>query len=78
MAIEVAALALIREHTTVPVPAVDFVDRSRELCIIDHERACYGDPLIEAAYRGYTGPEHQDWVRARLTEVMALFGRRAR
>jgi aminoglycoside phosphotransferase (APT) family kinase protein len=36
MATELAALALIREHTTVPVPAVDFADRSRELCDADY------------------------------------------
>jgi aminoglycoside phosphotransferase (APT) family kinase protein len=35
MATELAALALIREHTTVPVPAVDFADRSHELCDAD-------------------------------------------
>ncbi|MEU4622620.1 phosphotransferase [Actinoplanes sp. NPDC023801] len=35
MATELAALRLIREHTTVPVPAVDFADRSRELCDAD-------------------------------------------
>lgn len=32
MATEVAALRLIREHTTVPVPEVHFHDDSRELC----------------------------------------------
>ncbi|MBL7255464.1 phosphotransferase family protein [Paractinoplanes lichenicola] len=95
----------------------------RIVCIIDHERAFYGDPLIEAgfvatqlrsfgdptaflrgygkltltpaehdrrrlytlhltlimlietAYRGVTGPRHLDWVRARLTEALALFDR---
>jgi aminoglycoside phosphotransferase (APT) family kinase protein len=35
MATELTALRLIREHTTVPVPAVDFADRSRELCDAD-------------------------------------------
>jgi aminoglycoside phosphotransferase (APT) family kinase protein len=93
--------------------------------IIDHERAFYGDPLIEAGftatqlpafgdptaflrgyrcgeltanerirrrlyclhlalimaietvYRGHTDTTQYDWARARLTEVMALFGRRA-
>ena len=94
--------------------------------IIDHERAFYGDPLIEAGftatqlpafgdstafvrgyrhdeltgtertrrrlyclhlvlitvietvYRGHTDTVQYDWGRARLTEIMALFGRRAR
>jgi aminoglycoside phosphotransferase (APT) family kinase protein len=36
MATELAALAIIREHTTVPVPAVDFVDRTHELCDADY------------------------------------------
>jgi hypothetical protein len=31
MATELAALGLIREHTTVPVPAVDFADETHEL-----------------------------------------------
>ncbi|MGW0122085.1 phosphotransferase family protein [Streptomyces sp. NPDC003327] len=36
MATELTALRLIREHTTVPVPAVDFADRSHELCDADY------------------------------------------
>ena len=36
MRTEVTALALIREHTTVPVPAVHFHDDSRELCDADY------------------------------------------
>jgi aminoglycoside phosphotransferase (APT) family kinase protein len=36
MATEVAALRLIREHTSVPVPAVDYADSSRELCDADY------------------------------------------
>lgn len=36
MAIELAALRLIRKYTTVPVPAVDFADQSRELCDADY------------------------------------------
>jgi aminoglycoside phosphotransferase (APT) family kinase protein len=35
MATELAALALIRERTAVPVPAVDYADRSHELCDAD-------------------------------------------
>lgn len=35
MATELAALELIREHTDVPVPAVHFADRGRELCDAD-------------------------------------------
>ena len=36
MAIELTAIALIREHTTVPVPSVHFADRSQELCDADY------------------------------------------
>ena len=36
MATELAALALIREQTAVPVPAVDFADLSQELCDADY------------------------------------------
>lgn len=36
MGIELAALRLIRAHTTVPVPAVDFADQTRELCDADY------------------------------------------
>ncbi len=36
MAIELAALRLISERTSVPVPAVDFADQSHELCDADY------------------------------------------
>lgn len=36
MAIELAALRLVSEHTGVPVPAVDFADQSRVLCDADY------------------------------------------
>jgi hypothetical protein len=36
MAIELAALRLISDHTDVPVPAVDFADQSHELCDADY------------------------------------------
>ncbi|MEV6493612.1 aminoglycoside phosphotransferase family protein [Actinoplanes sp. NPDC051633] len=47
MATELAALELIRTHTTVPVPAVDFADRSHELCDADYFFMSYveGDNL---------------------------------
>jgi len=44
MGIELAALALIREHTGVPVPDVEFVDHSRELCDADY----FFMPFIDA------------------------------
>ncbi|PGH49058.1 phosphotransferase family protein [Streptomyces sp. Ru87] len=36
MSVELAVLDLLRTRTTVPVPAVDFADRSRELCDADY------------------------------------------
>ncbi|MEV4116038.1 aminoglycoside phosphotransferase family protein [Nonomuraea sp. NPDC049695] len=36
MATELAALRLVREHTSVPVPVVDFSDTSHELCDADY------------------------------------------
>lgn len=36
MATELAATRLIREHTTVPVPAIHFADSSHELCDADY------------------------------------------
>ncbi|CAM5479229.1 aminoglycoside phosphotransferase [Streptomyces spiroverticillatus] len=36
MATELATLELLRTHTSVPVPALDFADRSRELCDADY------------------------------------------
>jgi aminoglycoside phosphotransferase (APT) family kinase protein len=36
MATELTALRLIREHTSVPVPVVDFADQSHELCDADY------------------------------------------
>ncbi|MFI7285042.1 phosphotransferase family protein [Micromonospora chersina] len=36
MAIELAALELIGKHTGVPVPALDYADRSHELCDADY------------------------------------------
>ena len=36
MATELAALALVRYRTTVPVPVVDFADQSHQLCDADY------------------------------------------
>jgi aminoglycoside phosphotransferase (APT) family kinase protein len=44
MATELAALRLIRESTSVPVPAVDFADQSHELCDADY----FFMPFIDA------------------------------
>lgn len=48
MAIELAALSLVRERTSVPVPAVDFADQSHELCDADY----FFMPYIDAANLG--------------------------
>jgi aminoglycoside phosphotransferase (APT) family kinase protein len=44
MAVELAALRLITEHTSVPVPAVEFADQSHDLCDADY----FFMPYIEA------------------------------
>ncbi|WP_067499831.1 phosphotransferase family protein [Actinoplanes sp. TFC3] len=44
MGIELASLQLIAKHTTVPVPHVDFADRSQELCDADY----FFMPFIDA------------------------------
>jgi hypothetical protein len=33
--------------------------------------------VIESVYRGHTDPWEYDWSRERLTEAMALLGRRS-
>jgi hypothetical protein len=43
MAIELAALALITEHTDIPVPTVDFADQGHELCDADYFFMSYID-----------------------------------
>ncbi|MFC9914745.1 phosphotransferase family protein [Streptomyces sp. NPDC127197] len=53
MGIELAALDLIGKHTTVPVPRVDFADRSRELCDADW----FFMPFVGADNLGIVGPE---------------------
>ncbi|WP_127502440.1 phosphotransferase family protein [Actinoplanes solisilvae] len=60
MATELAALALIREHTTVPVPDVDFADSSRSLA----DAPWFAMPYIDAdnfgAIRATLSPIEQD------------------
>jgi len=43
MANELTAIALIREHTSVPVPRVDFADQTRQLCDADYFFMAYVD-----------------------------------
>jgi aminoglycoside phosphotransferase (APT) family kinase protein len=72
MATELAALALIRSRTTVPVPAVDFADHSRELCDADYFFMPYVDadnfglmreklsPAVAAAYDEQLGAANRE------------------
>lgn len=53
MGIELAALDLIGKHTDVPVPRVDFADRSRELCDADWFFMAY----VDADNLAVVGPE---------------------
>lgn len=43
MATELTALRLVRDHTRVPVPSVDFADRTHELCDADYFFMTYVD-----------------------------------
>ncbi|MGW0584872.1 phosphotransferase family protein [Streptomyces sp. NPDC002920] len=52
MGVELAALDLIGGNTTVPVPRVDFADRSRELCDADW----FFMPFVDADNLGIVGP----------------------
>lgn len=53
MAIELAALQLIRERTDVPVPAVDFADQGHDLCDADY----FFMPYIDADNLGIVRAE---------------------
>ncbi|MEU0739825.1 aminoglycoside phosphotransferase family protein [Streptomyces sp. NPDC006134] len=52
MATELEALRLIREHTKVPVPEVDFADRTHEVCDADYFFMTYVDADNLNAIRG--------------------------
>ncbi|WP_405927213.1 phosphotransferase family protein [Streptomyces sp. NBC_00035] len=53
MGIELAALDLIGKHTDVPLPRVDFADRSHELCDADW----FFMPFVDADNLAVVGPE---------------------
>ncbi|GLY15195.1 aminoglycoside phosphotransferase [Kineosporia sp. NBRC 101677] len=61
MATELAALRLIREHTSVPVPEILFGDRSHELCDADYFFMSHveGEPLGLLYERGEVSPDDQ-------------------
>lgn len=71
MAIELAALALIRERTTVPVPSVDFVDRTHELCDADYFFMSY----VDADNLGIVGPTLPAAEVARYQEALGAANR---
>ncbi len=60
MANELAALALIREHTTVPVPTVDHADTARDLCGSDWFAMGYVDADNFRIIRDTLSPHEQD------------------
>lgn len=61
MATELAALRLIREHTSVPVPEILFGDQSHELCDADYFFMSHveGEPLGLLYERGEVSPDDQ-------------------
>ncbi|GAA3634067.1 aminoglycoside phosphotransferase family protein [Kineosporia mesophila] len=65
MATELAALQLIRDKTEVPVPTVDFADRSHELCDADYFFMSYVDADNFGILRqeGRLSPEHENAYR---------------
>jgi aminoglycoside phosphotransferase (APT) family kinase protein len=71
MAIELAALRLIREHTSVPVPAVDFADQSHELCDADY----FFMPYIDADNLAIVGHELPAGCRDAYREALGAANR---
>lgn len=71
MGIELAALALIREHTGVPVPEVEYADGSRELCDADY----FFMPFIDADNLGVVGENLPEEERARYLEQLGAANR---
>jgi aminoglycoside phosphotransferase (APT) family kinase protein len=70
MATELAALRLIGEQTSVPVPNVDFADRSHELCDADY----FFMPFIDAENFGILREEGK-LDKAELTSYREALGR---
>jgi aminoglycoside phosphotransferase (APT) family kinase protein len=60
MRIELAALELVRSRTSVPVPAVDFVDTSHELCDADYFFMPFVDADTFGVVREKLTPAEQD------------------
>ncbi len=71
MATELAALRLVREHTGVPVPDIDFADRSRDLCDADWFFMSFVDGDNLGMLRG----EHTPEERAAYNELLGGLNR---
>ncbi|AEV84046.1 aminoglycoside phosphotransferase [Actinoplanes sp. SE50] len=69
MATELAALRLIREHTDVPVPEVEFVDRSHELCDADYFFMAFIDGDNLGMLRGQQSPRERAAYNLSLGEI---------
>ncbi|MYQ76860.1 MULTISPECIES: phosphotransferase family protein [unclassified Streptomyces] len=71
MSIELATLDLLREHTSVPVPVVDFADRTRELCDADY----FFMPFVDADNLGIVGGTLTAAQRDAYMEQLGAFNR---
>lgn len=71
MSIELAALRLVREHTTVPVPAVDFADQSHDLCDADY----FFMPYVDADNLGIVKYDLPADVRTAYSEAVGAANR---
>ncbi|GAB3431495.1 phosphotransferase family protein [Flindersiella endophytica] len=78
MSIELAALKLIRERTSVPVPAVDFADQSHELCDADYFFMSYIDAdnlgIVKAGLPAATRVAYSEAVGAANRELNSIHG----
>ncbi|GIF13876.1 phosphotransferase family protein [Actinoplanes teichomyceticus] len=71
MATELTALRLIREHTTAPVPAVEYADRGHRLCDADW----FVMPYIDADNLGMLRDRHTPAQRAAYDEALGALNR---
>lgn len=71
MSIELTTLDLLRTRTAVPVPAVDFADRSRELCDADY----FFMPYVDADNLGVVAESLPTAERDVLMEQLGAFNR---
>ncbi|OIJ68629.1 phosphotransferase family protein [Streptomyces mangrovisoli] len=78
MSIELATLELLRTRTSVPVPVVDFADRSRELCDADYFFMPYVDAdnlgIVLASLSAAERDAYMEQVGAANREINSLRG----